>query len=87
MKDKENQIEKDLYETKAQGFKVENGKLVYFSNILDGYRHEYKDLQEVCEEMNSMLKSFDSYQDQIAFWKFMAKSMQNKLKEDQDNER
>ena len=61
--------DKDLFETKAQGYKVENGKLVYFSNILDGYKHEYKDLQEICEEMNGLLKKFDSYEEQLTFWK------------------
>lgn len=77
---------KDLTETKARGFKVENGKLVYFSNLLDGYRHEFEDLQEICEEMNGMLEQYDSLIEQIEFWKYMAKSMQEKLKE-QNNER
>lgn len=61
--------DKDLFETKAQGYKVENGKLVYFSNMLDGYKHEYKDLKEICEEMNGLLKSFNSYEQQLVFWK------------------
>ena len=61
--------DKDLTETKAQGYKVENGKLVYFSNMLNGYKHQYKDLQEICEEMNGFLKKFDSYEEQLIFWK------------------
>lgn len=61
--------DKDLTETKAQGYKVENGKLVYFSNMLNGYKHEYKGLQDICEEMNGLLKKFDSYEEQLAFWK------------------
>ena len=60
---------KNLTETKARGFKVENGKLVYFTNILEGYRHEFKDLQEICKEMNGMMEKHDSYMAQIEFWK------------------
>lgn len=65
---------KDLMETEAQGFKVENGKLVYFSNMLDGYRHEFKGLQEICEEINGMMKKNDSYMAQIEFWKVEAQT-------------
>ena len=77
---------KDLTETRARGFKVENGKIIYFSNMLDGYRHEFEDLNEVCEEMNGMLEQYDSNIEQIEFWKYMAKQMQERLKE-QENER
>ena len=59
--------DKDLFETKARGYKVENGKLVFFSNMLDGYRHEYKDLQEICEEMNGLLKKYDGYEERLVF--------------------
>lgn len=70
MKDKEiEEMAKDFTETRARGYKIENGKLVFFSNMLDGYRHEYKDLQEICEEMNGMLEKHDSYMTQIDFWK------------------
>ena len=64
--------DKDLTETRAQGYKVENGKLIYFSNMLDGYKHEYKDLKEICEEMNGLLKRFNSYEEQLSFWKYKA---------------
>ena len=76
MKDKEmiEEIVKDITETKAQGFKVENGKLVYFSNMLDGYRREFKDLQEICEEMNGMLNKFNSLMEQVEFWQCEAKT-------------
>ena len=70
---------KDLTETRARGFKVENGKIIYFSNMLDGYRHEFEDLNEVCEEMNGMLEQYDSNIEQIEFWKYMAKQMQERL--------
>ena len=38
--------------TGAGGFKVENGKVVYYSDMLNGYRHEYKDLDEIVKELN-----------------------------------
>ena len=38
--------------TGAGGFKVENGKVVFYSDMLNGYRHEYKDLDEVVKELN-----------------------------------
>ena len=38
--------------TGAGGFKVENGKVVYYSDVLNGYRHEYKDLDEIVKELN-----------------------------------
>lgn len=43
--------------TEASGFKIENGKVVFYTNILNGYRHEYKDLEEVVKELNLMLQS------------------------------
>ena len=38
--------------TGAGGFKVENGKVVFYSDMLNGYRHEYKDLDEIVKELN-----------------------------------
>ena len=38
--------------TGAGGFKVENGKIVFYSDMLNGYRHEYKDLDEIAKELN-----------------------------------
>lgn len=43
--------------TATSGFKIENGKVVFYTNILNGYRHEYKDLVEVVKELNLMLQS------------------------------
>jgi hypothetical protein len=63
------EMTKDLTETKAQGYKVENGKIVYFSNMLNGYKYEYKDLKDVCAEMNGLLEKFNSYDEQLYFWK------------------
>ena len=38
--------------TGAGGFKVENGKVVFYSDILNDYKHEYKDLDEIVKELN-----------------------------------
>ena len=44
----------------TRGFVVKDGKLMYVTNILDGYRHEFKDIHEICDEMNAMMKQLDS---------------------------
>jgi hypothetical protein len=41
--------------TGASGYKVENGKVVFFTNMLGGCRHEYKDLEEVVKTLNELL--------------------------------
>ena len=43
--------------TGAGGFKVENGKVVYYSDVLNGYRHEYKDLYEIVKELNLYMQT------------------------------
>ena len=43
--------------TGAGGFKVENGKVVYYSDVLNGYRHEYKDLDEIVKELNLYMQT------------------------------
>jgi hypothetical protein len=43
--------------TAASGYKVENGKVVFYTNMLAGYRHEYKTLDEVVDALNAMLKN------------------------------
>ena len=68
--DKEQQIEE-----MANGYFIENNKIVYFSNMLGECRNE-KTLQEVCEELNNYVKKFDSYCQQIDFYK--AKAEENK---------
>ena len=43
----------------ARGFVVKNGKLMYVTNILDGYRHEFNDIYEICDELNNSMKEID----------------------------
>ena len=38
--------------TVTGGYKIENGKVIFYSDMLNGYRHEYKDLEEIVKELN-----------------------------------
>ena len=42
--------------TKTSGYRLENGKVVFYTNILNGYRHEYVNLEEVVKELNLQLR-------------------------------
>ena len=42
--------------TQTSGFIIQNGKVVFYTNILNGYRHEYKDIDEVVRELNLLLQ-------------------------------
>lgn len=41
--------------TETSGFIVEDNKIVFYTNILNGYRHEYATIKEVAEELNGLL--------------------------------
>lgn len=43
----------------VRGFIVKDGKILYITNILDGYRHEFKDIYEICDELNNNMKKID----------------------------
>ena len=43
----------------VRGFVVKDGKLMYVTNILDGCRHEFKDIHEICDELNNNMKKID----------------------------
>ena len=43
----------------TRGFVVKDGKLMYVTNILDGCRHELKDIYEICDELNNNMKEID----------------------------
>lgn len=43
----------------VRGFVVKDGKLMYVTNILDGCRHEFKDIYEICDELNNNMKEID----------------------------
>ena len=65
-------------EEMANGYYIENGKIVYFSNMLDGYKDE-KSLQEVCNELNNFVKIFDSYCAKIDFLENKKKELEKQL--------
>lgn len=48
-------LQKKQKPSAASGYKVENGKVVFFTNMLNGYRHEYENLDEVVKTLNVML--------------------------------
>lgn len=43
----------------VRGFVVKDGKILYVTNILDGCRHEFKDIHEICDELNNNMKKID----------------------------
>lgn len=43
----------------TRGFVVKDGKILYVTNILDGYRHEFKNIHEICDELNNNMKKID----------------------------
>ncbi len=43
----------------VRGFVVKDGKILYVTNILDGYRHEFKYIHEICDELNNNMKKID----------------------------
>ena len=43
--------------TETSGYKIENGKVVFYTNMLNGYRHEYANLDEVVKDLNLMLQN------------------------------
>lgn len=43
----------------VRGFIVKDGKILYVTNILDGCRHEFKDIHEICDELNNNMKKID----------------------------
>ena len=43
--------------TGAGGFKIENGKVIFYSDMLNGYRHEFRDLDEIVKELNLYMQT------------------------------
>ena len=60
---------------KANGYEVKNGKLYYFSNMLDGCEIEFKDLQEICDMANHYLEDFYGLDQRLVFWKGKAETI------------
>lgn len=61
----------------VRGFVVKDGKLMYVTNILDGCRHEFKDIHEICDEMNAMMKQLDSLTELSDYLKAMNKEIRD----------
>lgn len=52
MKKELDRLHKLQESTGAGGYKIENGKVIFCTDMLNGYRHEYKDLEEIVKELN-----------------------------------
>lgn len=61
----------------VRGFVVKDGKILYVTNILDGCRHKFKDIYEICDEMNSMMKQLDSFTELSDYLKAMNKEIRD----------
>ena len=59
--------------TETSGFKIENGKVIFYTNILNGYRHEYENIEEVARELNLLLQSCYKSDDIVLHYKGKAK--------------
>ena len=59
---------------KANGYEVKNGKLYYFTNMLEGFEYEFKDLQEICDAANHYNEEFFGLQQRLDFWKGKAET-------------
>lgn len=61
----------------VRGFVVKDGKILYVTNILDGCRHEFKNIYEICDEMNAMIKQLDSLTELSDYLKAMNKEIRD----------
>lgn len=52
---KVDRFEKRQKPSAASGYKIENGKVVFFVDMLGSYSYEYKDLDEVVKTLNELL--------------------------------
>ena len=59
---------------RANGYEVKNGKLYYFTNMLEGFEYEFKDLQEICDAANHYNEEFFGLQQRLDFWKVKAET-------------
>lgn len=66
---------------KAIGYEVKNGKLYYFSNILEGLEYEFKDLQEICNALNHYNEEFWGLDQRLAFWQGKAEETRKETAE------
>ena len=66
---------------KANGYEVKNGKLYYFSNMLEGCEIEFKDLQEICDMANHYNEEFWGLYQQLTFWKGKAEDIRKETAE------
>lgn len=66
---------------KALGYEVKNGKLYYFTNMLEGFEYEFKDLQEICDALNHYNEEFLGLDERLAFWQGKAEEIRKETAE------
>ena len=66
--------------TETSGFIIQNGKVVFYTNILNGYRHEFKDLEAVVRDLNLMLQNSYKNDQIIGFYKNTIENQVSELK-------
>ena len=66
---------------KANGYEVKNGKLYYFSNMLDGCEIEFKDMQEICDMANHYNEEFFGLDQRLTFWQGKAEEARKETAE------
>ena len=54
----------------VRGFIVKDGKIMYVTNILNGCRQEFKDIHEICDELNNSMKEIDRLMEQNNYLRF-----------------
>jgi hypothetical protein len=66
---------------RANGYEVKNGKLYYFTNMLEGFEYEFKDLQEICDAANHYDEELFGLQQRLDFWKCKAEETRKETAE------
>ena len=74
MKKELDRLHKLQESTGAGGYKIENGKVIFCTDMLNGYRHEYKDLEEIVKELNLYMHTDYKYIELISHYKHKAQT-------------
>lgn len=63
----------------ARGFIVKDGKIMYVTNILDGCRHKFKDIYEICDELNNSMKEIDRLMELNNYLRFQLGELKRRI--------
>ena len=62
-------LQKLQHPTETSGFKIEKGKVIFYTNILNGYRYEYNSLEEIVKDLNLALRQAYKNDEIISYYK------------------